>query len=99
VYREWGRGVVVEAEPAEPALKKALAANPALEARRRIQELLENIARRELAPPELQALRGVEVLERIGSPEARAWLTALAKGDPISRATREAGAALQRMTH
>src|SRR5271170_13212 len=46
---------------------------------------------------ELQAMRGVEVLERIATPEAHAWLTTLSKGDPFACATKEAAAALKRM--
>jgi WD40 repeat protein len=84
-------------ERAEPALKKGLAGNVTAEARRRIQALMEGMLRPQLTPDELQALRGVEVLERIGTTEAREWLTALSKGDPVSRATQDAQAALKRL--
>jgi hypothetical protein len=39
----------------------------------------------------------VEILERIGSAEARACLTTLAEGDSFARLTRDAVAALRRM--
>jgi hypothetical protein len=45
----------------------------------------------------LQRLRAVQVLERIGSPEARQILEALAKGAPGARETREAQASLSRL--
>jgi WD40 repeat protein len=44
----------------------------------------------------LRRVRAVEVLERIGTPEARALLEKLSKG-PVSRTSREAGAALGRL--
>jgi RNA polymerase sigma factor (sigma-70 family) len=45
----------------------------------------------------LQALRGVEVLEQIGSREARQVLERLAKGLPQSRLAQEAKASLERL--
>jgi WD40 repeat protein len=82
---------------AESALVKGLKTHTSLEVRRRIQDILETIVRHEPTPEELQAMRGVEVLERIGNAEARQWLTELAKGDPVARATQEAKGALKRM--
>ncbi len=43
----------------------------------------------------MQALRAVEVLERVGTPEARQILEDLARGAPEARLTREAKAALE----
>ena len=84
-------------ERAEAVLKNRLAGNPTVEARRRIQNLLEAMAPAPATAQELQAIRGVEILERIATPEARAWLAALSKGDPLARGTQEAAAALKRM--
>ena len=84
-------------ERAEPALHKGLAGNATVEARRRIQDILATIVRHEYSPGELQAIRGVEILERIGNAEAREWLTTLSQGDAVATATREARAALKRM--
>jgi hypothetical protein len=78
-------------------LKKALAAKPSVEASRRIDLLLEAMKRAPFSPDQLQAMRGVEVLERIGTTEARDWLSALAQGDPFAQATREARLALHRL--
>ncbi len=55
---------------AEAALKKGLADTPSAEARRRIQDLLDAMVRTEVTPEELLAIRGVEILERICTPEA-----------------------------
>jgi hypothetical protein len=42
-------------------------------------------------------LRAIEILERIGTPEARKGLEDLAKGIPEARQTQEAKAALIRL--
>jgi hypothetical protein len=82
---------------AEPALRRALKADPSPEARRRIERLLEKLAKLVDDPELLRALRAVEVLERAGSPEALKLLQSLAKGAPDARLTREARAALDRL--
>lgn len=86
-------------ELAEPALRKAMASRPTLEIRRRVQELLDEIVQHHWRPtPEiLRQLRAIEVLERIGTAEARKLLEALAGGAAGARQTREAKAALQRL--
>jgi WD40 repeat protein len=78
---------------AEPALHRALAAGPTLEARRRIERLLVRLE----GPEQLRRIRAVEVLEGIGSPEARRVLEQLAGGLPEARLTREARAAMGRL--
>src|SRR5205085_1083644 len=80
---------------AEPALKKALTAKPSLEVRRRIESLLEPFEKWPGMP--LDAWRALAVLERIGSDDARQLLKGLSEGDPDSRLTREASAALERL--
>jgi hypothetical protein len=77
-------------------LVKTLGAGPTLEVRRRIELLLE---KQELlkSPARLQALRAIEVLETIGTPEAMRVLQKLADGAPESQQTREAKASLQRL--
>jgi RNA polymerase sigma factor (sigma-70 family) len=84
-------------DTAEVALREASAARPALELRRRLDHLLEKLQSPVTAPDRLQQLRAVEVLESIGSPEARHLLQALTEGAPEARLTREAKAALARM--
>jgi RNA polymerase sigma factor (sigma-70 family) len=78
-------------------LEKALAGSPSLESRKRLEHVLDAIVTEEQPRPEmLQALRSIEVLERIGSPEARELLQKLASGDEAARPTRAAKAALDR---
>jgi hypothetical protein len=85
------------AESAEPALQKARVDKPTLEVRRRVERLLERL--RGPVPPgqRLQALRAVEVLEHIGTPEARQLLEPLGQGAPAARLTQEAKASLERL--
>jgi WD40 repeat protein len=81
---------------ARPALSEALAGNPSSEARKRIQELLDALDA-PLAGDRLRLVRAVEVLESIGSLDARRALKRLAGGDPGSLLTRQARAALERL--
>jgi WD40 repeat protein len=83
-------------ELAEPALRQALAGNPALELRRRAEKLLVKATAPISEPAMLQALRAVEALEHAGTAEARQVLEDLAGGAPEARLTREARAALER---
>jgi WD40 repeat protein len=84
-------------EETEATLKQALAASPLLEARLRLQRLLAP-SRRPLFPRELVLpLRVVELLERIGTPEARKLLAELAGGYVGSLLTAEAKLALRRL--
>jgi HEAT repeat protein len=79
-----------------PALKKALTGKLELEARRRIERLVEQAATHSSAPL-LRNLRAVEVLEHAGTPEAKHVLVALAGGSPQASLTREAKASLERL--
>jgi hypothetical protein len=83
---------------AEPRLRKALLGKPPLEMHRRIERLLRALDRERLEPAGegLRQLRAVEVLERLGTSEARAVLEKLANGPP-DRGGEEATAALQRL--
>jgi WD40 repeat protein len=84
-------------ELAEPALRKALADDPPLGVRQRLERLL-NVPGKAPPPARLRELRAVEVLELIGSVEARRVLRSLAEGAPNSRLTREAGRTSQRLS-
>ncbi|HEY7156842.1 MAG TPA: hypothetical protein VH575_22935, partial [Gemmataceae bacterium] len=79
------------------ALRKRLGKDESLEARRRIEQLLEKHDRGELRPERVRELRALEVLEQIGTPEARRVLAGLAKGAAEGRLTQEAKACLTRM--
>jgi hypothetical protein len=83
-------------EKALAALHEARAQGT-LEQVRRIDLVVERIQKQTLSGARLQTLRGVEVLERIGSTEARRLLRELAGGTVAARLTREAAAALRRL--
>ena len=81
-----------------PALRKVLADRPSLEMRRRLTQLLDLADSVRWRGEALRSLRAVEVLERIGSAEARSVLATIADGAPGGRLTREAKASLQRLS-
>jgi hypothetical protein len=83
----------------EPELRKALAGPASLEVRSRVRRLLRKaeVERADLPANRLRALRAVEVLEHVGSPDAKRVLARLAAGAPAARLTTEASAALQRL--
>jgi WD40 repeat protein len=85
------------AELAEPALRKALTTNPPAEVKQRVENLLRALGDPKLAAERLRSVRAIEVLERIGTPEARQVLEGLAKGAPGARLTQESQAAVQRL--
>jgi WD40 repeat protein len=84
-------------ERADGALMAALKANPSEEVRRRIEALLARpwVVRNAQT---LRSLRAVQVLEQLGTAEARHVLQTLSRGVAEARLTREARAALQRLT-
>jgi HEAT repeat protein len=84
-------------EPAGPALHKVLSGQHSPETRRRVEQLLERIEQPAAVPEYLRALRAVEVLEHIGTPEARQILDILGQGSPAARLTQEAKASLGRL--
>jgi hypothetical protein len=83
-------------ELAEPAMREALKEDISAEKRKRLEKLVD-ITLIVRTPEKLRQLRALEVLEQIGTPEARKLLQTLTKGAPESRLTREAKAALQRL--
>jgi HEAT repeat protein len=87
-------------EAPEPKLRQILAGKASLEIRRRVEDLLKEIDRnkREPSPQQLQLPRAVEVLEHIGTPEAKVILERLTQGTPGLRLTEDAKASLERMT-
>jgi WD40 repeat protein len=85
-------------ELAQAALEEALKKRPSAELRRRAEGLLGRLASGGGASAEgLRHLRAVEVLEGVGTPEARGLLKELAGGAAEARLTREAEAALRRL--
>jgi hypothetical protein len=84
-------------ELAETVLRKAHASDLSPEAGRRVRNLLHKVEAQILSPKQLLTLRALEVLEHIGTPEAKQVLQKLAAGAPDARLTREAEAALRRL--
>jgi RNA polymerase sigma factor (sigma-70 family) len=82
---------------ARPALRRALEAKPSLEVRRRLEDLLQRLAK--VAPQQTRrALRAVEVLEYLGTRPARHLLHELAREALEPGLRLEAEGALRRLT-
>ncbi len=90
------RDLEEQGDVAVPALRQALAAEPTLEVRQRLNTLLEKLATQALPPTTLRAVRAVELLERAGGPAANEVLAKLAQGAVGARLTEDARAALAR---
>jgi WD40 repeat protein len=84
-------------EQAEAALRKALEGKPSAELRRRVEYLLERM-RGSADAERLRQERVLEVLEAMGTPEARGVLKELSTGAPAAWLTRQAKAALHRLS-
>jgi hypothetical protein len=86
-------------EIAAPALRATAAKPPSLEVRRQVDALLDKVKNEKRKPSSerIRILRAVEVLERIGTAEARDVLKKLAGGAAGAILTREAKASLQRL--
>jgi WD40 repeat protein len=83
-------------EPIVPALEKALSGNLTLETKRRLEQIRDRLTTRVLQGDRLRNYRAVEVLEHIGTPQARQVLEELAAGAPGTLLTISAQAALKR---
>jgi len=83
---------------AKGALDQAMATGPNLEMRQRLERLLEKLVTGAAPPPEqLRIHRSLEVLEWIGTPEARDVLQSMAKGAAGADLTVDAKTSLDRM--
>jgi WD40 repeat protein len=82
---------------AEVAVRQALADRPSLEARRRLEQVLEKVGKPGGSSQALQSFRALEVLEVLDSPEARTVLARVAQGSAESWLTQEAKASLERL--
>jgi hypothetical protein len=84
--------------PPLSAIRQALGANPSLESRRRLEQILSQVEGPLVVDSEtVRGARAVAVLEKVASPEARRILEKLAQGAPEARLTREAKASLARL--
>lgn len=84
-------------EKASPALFKALADNASPVVRSRIEGVLESIGQFPIPPETLRRTRAIQVLEQIGSEDAKRILKRLAEVSPPTTASLDAEAALKRL--
>jgi len=82
---------------AQGALRKAAKAPPSAEVARRIADLLQKIEGGNQSGEALRQTRALEVLEAVGTPQAKDLLGELAKGAPDVPLTQEAKASLERL--
>jgi dipeptidyl aminopeptidase/acylaminoacyl peptidase len=80
----------------EPALRRIMEGRPSAEAALRAKLVLDHLKGTAWSPQSLQRLRAVEVLEHIGTPDARRMLQGLAR-EARSGLGNEAKAALERL--
>jgi hypothetical protein len=85
------------ADQAESVLRAAQVRTTSAEVRQRLRRILETVSDVEPSADRLRDLRGVEVLERVGTPAARELLAALSKGAPDAVFTRQAAESLKRV--
>ncbi len=81
----------------EAVLRDSAAKATTVEARRRAEGMIRAMEQAITPPDALRALRAAEVLEWIATPQARALLRELARGDPHARLTRDSAAACRRL--
>jgi hypothetical protein len=82
---------------AEPALRNVLKGDGSLEVRQRVERLLQKLSSPAAGGNLVRDVRVVELLELMGSKEARQVLENLAKGAEGARFTKEAKIALERL--
>jgi WD40 repeat protein len=86
-------------ELGESTLRAKLIQQPSAEARRQIERLLEQLQGPVRSPEVLRGLRSIELLEHIGTPEARRLLEQLTHDTAAGRIEREAKASLDRLAN
>jgi RNA polymerase sigma factor (sigma-70 family) len=87
-------------EPVVPSLRRALSGQPSAETRQRAEALLRKLTgRANISGERLRSLRATEILEQIGTAEARRLLESLATGIAESLQTSAAREALTRLEH
>ena len=79
--------------------KSAAVEKTSPEFRQRVAKLLETLEKRPASPEELQQFRALQILERIGTPGAKAVLINVAAGAQGAWLTQQAQLALGRLEH
>jgi WD40 repeat protein len=96
--REAANGALEElSELAHPLLHRTLENPSSQELHRRVERLLRKEEGLSITPRQLQAIRAIAILERIGSPETIEVLKSLAAGASGALLTQEAKSALERV--
>lgn len=85
-------------DQAENSMKAELEKTNSAEVRQRIRRVLDSAGDVDPSQARLREIRAVEVLETLGSPAARERLTALSRGPKGALLTRDAQAAMKRLT-
>jgi RNA polymerase sigma factor (sigma-70 family) len=80
-----------------PAVRQAIAKGSTLETRQRLEKMLHKLRVGAISGEVLGALRGIEVLEYVGTSDARHLLRTLADGAPGARQTEAARESLSRL--
>jgi RNA polymerase sigma factor (sigma-70 family) len=89
---------LLKTEPtAAPLIQNALEGDLSPEARKRLQDVLARLTAPTASGETLRSLRAIEVLEMIGTPEARTVLERVAQGTPGAAATIAAKESLKRI--
>jgi RNA polymerase sigma factor (sigma-70 family) len=83
---------------AEPALRKLLEGKPSAEVKQRVELVLGKLPAASASLERIGESRALELLEQLRTPEAMALLKELARGDADAWLTREAKAALNRLS-
>jgi WD40 repeat protein len=86
-----------EGKLVEDYLRKALLGKPSAELKRRVHELIARMGRPGVSGDQLRGVRALEVLEWIGTAQARRMVQELSRGRSDSPLTRDAVATLERM--
>jgi WD40 repeat protein len=81
----------------ENELRKCLTESISVEKRNRINRIIDASFAAIPEPDQLRDLRAIEVLEQIGTPEAREVLQSIAKSDVPTRISRDAAESLKRL--
>ncbi len=84
-------------DQAEAALRRVLEGQPSAEVHHRVSRLLDQLQGTTHSRQRLAQIRGLEILEQIGTPAARHVLKALASGAPEASLTKQAKADLERL--
>jgi WD40 repeat protein len=97
VRQKASRALQALGEAVEPDLRRVLQSRPDIEVRYRVEHLLARLEKEGPSPAHVRTLRLLEVLEQLGTAEARRTFEALARDPPQPWLAEEAKLALKRL--